>query len=309
MSKAADVQVFVQHRHALTPSIDCWRLARRDGAPLPAFSAGAHVEVQVAAGLRRAYSLCSDPANTAFYEIAVKHEVEGRGGSRALHQSACIGTDLSIGAARNLFALADEPGLHVLVGAGVGLTPLIAMAHSLHRSGKAFQLIARVRQREDLLFAPLLEHGPWSDRVTVSYSSEGALALPGNAAHVYCCGPDGFMQAVKAHYAELPEACWHQEHFAGGALSVAAEQGYRLVLSASGREIEVAAGQRLIDALRANGVACETVCEQGVCGSCVVGWQDGRPRHQDECLTDEDRQSYVALCCAGCDSDSLTLEL
>ena len=309
MSKAADVQVFVQHRYALTPTIDCWRLARRDGAPLPPFSAGAHVEVQIAPGVRRAYSLCSDPAHTGFYEIAVKHEVDGRGGSRALHQLAHIDSDLSIGAPRNLFALTHEPGLHVLVGAGVGLTPLIAMAHSLHHSGAAFQLIARVRQREDLLFAPLLEQGPWRDCVTVSYSSQGALELPDNAAHVYCCGPDGFMQAVKAHYSALPDAHWHQEHFSASAVSTGSEHGYRLLLSASGREIEVAAGQRLIDALRVNGVACETVCEQGVCGSCVVGWQDGRPRHQDECLTDEDRQSYVALCCAGCDSDSLTLEL
>jgi len=309
MSKASDVPVFVQHRHALTPSIDCWRLARRDGAPLPAFSAGAHVEVQVAPGIRRAYSLCSDPAQTAFYEIAVKHELHGRGGSRALHLSATVNTDLGISAPRNLFGLASVPGPHLLVGAGVGLTPLIAMAHSLHRSGEAFQLIARVRNRADLLFANLLEHGPWSDRVTVSYSSESKFELPSEAAHVYCCGPDEFMQAVRAHYSSLPQECWHQEHFSGSSADVAGANSYRLILSSSKRQIEVAAGQRLIDALRANGVACETVCEQGVCGSCVVEWQDGRPLHHDECLSDEDRQSYLAVCCAGCDSDSLTLAL
>src|SRR5471032_2197558 len=224
MSKASDVPVFVQHRHALTPSIDCWRLARRDGAPLPAFSAGAHVEVQVAPGIRRAYSLCSDTAQTAFYEIAVKHELHGHGGSRALHLSATVNTGLGISAPRNLFGLASVPGPHLLVGAGVGLTPLIAMAHSLHRSGEAFQLIARVRNRADLLFANLLEHGPWSDRVTVSYSSESKFELPSEAAHVYCCGPDEFMQAVRAHYSSLPQECWHQEHFSGSSADVRCQQ-------------------------------------------------------------------------------------
>lgn len=308
MKKPSDILVQIQQRHALTAHIDCWRLTPAEGAVLPAFSAGAHIEVQIAPGIRRAYSLCSDPAQRDFYEIAVKREEAGRGGSQALHQTARTGSNLWISSPRNTFGLADTAGTHLLVGAGIGLTPMIAMAHSLYRSEADFHLVARVRSRAELPFADLLTQGPWRSRVTLSFSGEGELQLPSQPNHVYCCGPSGFMHAVRSRFTALPDAGWHQEHFGGESVEVAAS-GYRLKLALRNQEIEVATGQRLIDALRSHGVACNTVCEQGVCGSCVVPWTDGEPRHHDECLSNEERQTLLALCCAGCSSTSLTLEL
>lgn len=308
MQKLTDILVHIEQRHSLTADIDCWRLTHSGGLALPSLQAGAHIEVQIAPNIRRAYSLCSDPEQRDYYEIAVKREEAGRGGSRTLHQHAQAASTLWISPPRNGFGVADSAGMHLLVGAGIGLTPLIAMAHSLHRREADFQLIVRVRNRAALPFADLLTLGPWSSKVSLSFSDQGELQLPGNPTHVYCCGPTGFMQAVRRGFPDLPETNWHQEHF-GGEAGPSAESSYQVELTLSNRTIEVAAGQRLIDALRTQGVACDTVCEQGVCGSCVVPWSQGKPIHHDECLSDEERQTFVALCCAGCDSANLTLEL
>jgi vanillate O-demethylase ferredoxin subunit len=61
--------------------------------------------------------------------------------------------------------------------------------------------------------------------------------------------------------------------------------------------------------LQLAGVAIETVCEQGICGTCVTRWTAGDPEHHDRCLTDEERSTHVALCCARNRGATLTLDL
>ena len=54
------------------------------GRSLPEFSAGAHIGIRVPNGLLRKYSLCNDPAERDRYQVAVKRESNGRGGSCSL---------------------------------------------------------------------------------------------------------------------------------------------------------------------------------------------------------------------------------
>ena len=63
-------------------------LARPDGGELPAFTAGAHIDVHFANGLTRQYSLCNPPAERSRYVVAVLREPSSRGGSRAMHDGA-----------------------------------------------------------------------------------------------------------------------------------------------------------------------------------------------------------------------------
>ena len=58
-----------------------------------------------------------------------------------------------------------------------------------------------------------------------------------------------------------------------------------------------------------NGIDVETCCEQGYCGTCMTRYLEGEPEHRDEVLDDEDRESYVLICCARCRTEELVLDL
>lgn len=310
--KDEQLKVRVSERHTLTEEIELFRLRPLPGQELPAFEAGAHVEVDLGNGLKRAYSLCSDPNQRHFYEIAVKLERAGRGGSRALYALAQVGSILTISPPRNLFALAE--GSHsLLLGGGIGLTPLIAMAHRLHAQGAEFTFVTFTRSSSHLPFRELLRDAPWRSRVHHHFDDAEPVDikklvedLP-TGARIYCCGPEGFMQHAQACCSNHPSTHWHEERF-GGALKTS-EQGFDLLLDVSNKKVRVAPGQSMIAALREYGVHVDTVCEQGICGSCVARWKAGDPSHNDQCLSEEERGEYIALCCADCRSPSLTLEL
>lgn len=92
-------------------------------------------------------------------------------------------------------------------------------------------------------------------------------------------------------------------------LETPVEQGFELVLLRQGLRLPVEPGERITDVLQLAGVAIETVCEQGICGTCVTRWTAGDPEHHDRCLTDEERSTHVALCCARNRGAALTLDL
>lgn len=87
------------------------------------------------------------------------------------------------------------------------------------------------------------------------------------------------------------------------------EQAFTLVLARSGQSLKVGVGERITDVLQLAGIAMETLCEQGVCGTCITPWLAGEPDHQDSCLGEEERRTHVAICCARSHSTSLTLDL
>jgi vanillate O-demethylase ferredoxin subunit len=318
------IDVVVSDAADLTNEIRRLRLHAANGAALPAFEPGAHVMVQAATGIARAYSLCSDPALTTHYDIAVKLEANGRGGSRALHALA-VGAPLAIGTPRNLFALDLQAPHHLLIGGGIGATPLVAMAYRLARDGIPFTLVQFSRGEAHLPFAELLRDGPWRAHVMLHFDDAQTVdlahlsaALP-SGAHAYCCGPAAFVRWARAQCANVGDAQWHEERFgtdAGSAARVSSDEPAssasattQLILARSARSITMQPGETLLGALREHGVAVDTACEQGICGSCVVEYSDGEPVHGDACLDAGDRETHVALCCAGCRSDSLTLQL
>ncbi|WP_321817685.1 MULTISPECIES: PDR/VanB family oxidoreductase [unclassified Paraburkholderia] len=321
------IDVVVTQATNLTGEIRLLRVCAGNGTPLPAFEPGAHVMVEVAPGLTRAYSLCSDPAFTGHYDIAVKLETQGRGGSRALH-AVNVGARLTIGAPRNLFALAGHAMHHLLIGGGIGATPLVAMAHRLAAEGASFTFAQFSRSAAHLPFAGLLREGPWQAQVALHFDDAQSVdlvslsgALP-SGTHVYCCGPAGFVRWARTQCANVSDAQWHEERFTADANSearardtgaapaeTAAAATTQLILARTARQIALQRGQTLLDALREHGVEVETACEQGICGSCVVEYSEGEPVHGDACLDAADRENHVALCCGGCRSASLTLQL
>ena len=108
--------------------------------PLPPFDAGSHVDIAMTNGESRPYSLCNDPAETDRYRIAVLREVAGRGGSRFMHENVRVGQMLDLSLPRNNFALAAGARRHRLIAGGIGITPLLSMAHALDRRGDPYEL-------------------------------------------------------------------------------------------------------------------------------------------------------------------------
>ncbi len=82
-----------------------FELRASDGAALPPYAPGSHVDVHVAPGIVRQYSLCGDPREADRYLIAVKREAASRGGSVAMHERVSEGASLVVGTPRNNFAL------------------------------------------------------------------------------------------------------------------------------------------------------------------------------------------------------------
>ena len=297
-------------------------LVAADGGALPAFTAGAHIDVHLPGGLVRQYSLYNAPGETGRYRIAVLRDAASRGGSAAVHDQLQPGTELHIGTPRNLFALQASAPHHLLLAGGIGITPLLAMAEQLWAQGEAFDLHHCTRSRERTPFIAHTAAAPFAARVQ-HHHDDGApgqrldlaatLAQAPAGTHLYVCGPTGFMDAVlsAARTAGWPEERLHREYFAAAPADTSGDGGFELEIASTGRVIPVSAGQSALAALLAAGLDIPMSCEQGVCGTCLTGVKAGTPDHRDQYLTPEERaaNNQFLPCCSRASSPRLVLDL
>jgi len=103
------IPVLVTSRRQEAEDIVSFELTGMDGGPLPPFSAGAHIDVEVEPGLVRQYSLCNDPDEQHRYLIAVLRDPRSRGGSVGMHDRIAVGQTLRISAPKNHFPLQPAP--------------------------------------------------------------------------------------------------------------------------------------------------------------------------------------------------------
>lgn len=297
------------------------RLARSDGSPLPGYPAGAHIDVTGPSGITRPYSLCGPPHDPGAYTIAVKREETSRGGSQALHDKTEPGTELRIGAPRQLFGLDPGASEHHLVAGGIGITPLLAMAYELCGTGADFTLHYVARGRAEAALVDRLEESAFADRVVFHFGhgreaslralSDALTGLPASA-HVYTCGPQGFMQRVAALAARsLPESRIHSELFQAAAQPDAAPAESFEVELDTGEIYTVPAGRSIAEVLEDNGVPLDTSCREGICGTCVLRVVEGEPDHRDHCLTAREKAAgdQIAACVSRSRSPRLVVEL
>lgn len=295
-----------------TGDIRSFRLVSPDGAALPQYEPGAHIDVTGPTGVMRQYSLCGPLDDVHAYTIAVKKEVASRGGSLALHDAVQVGSTLEVGLPRNLFALDASAPEHVLLGAGIGVTPLLSMAYRLLARGEKFTLHYFVRAREHAAFADLLDAPPFAGKVRFHYGVQGAdmahylqacLDAAAPQAHVYTCGPAPFMDAVVTCAARnRPEEAIHLEHFKA-VEPVAATDGngggdgaFEIRLASSGKVLQIPIGISIVDVLGQNGIAIDTSCREGICGTCVVPLLEGEPEHRDNCLSKKEKAANDQIC-------------
>ena len=139
MTAQETLQVRVVQKRVEAEGIASYELARLDGAALPPFSAGSHIDVHLPGGLVRQYSLCNASHESHRYRIAVLRDPASRGGSVAMHDSVHESDVITISTPRNHFALHPAQRTLLLAG-GIGVTPLLCMADRLARTGADFAL-------------------------------------------------------------------------------------------------------------------------------------------------------------------------
>jgi vanillate O-demethylase ferredoxin subunit len=322
MNAPSALFVRVTRKAAEAEDICTFELASADGTPLPSFSAGSHIDVQVPGGLTRQYSLCNDPAETHRYLIGVLRDAASRGGSAAMHAQVHEGSLLSISPPKNHFALAHHAPRHLLLAGGIGVTPILCMAERLAATGADFEMHYATRSRARTAFFGRIRQAPFADRVRFHFD-DGApeqkldlaalLAERTAGTHLYVCGPQGLMDAVlgAARAGGWDEQRLHYEFFGADVQPRAGDGAFEVRLASSGRVIRVSAEQSVLAALADAGVIVPSSCEQGVCGTCLTRVIDGVPDHRDQYLLPEEQAANDQFlpCCSRARSARLVLDL
>lgn len=297
-------------------------LRRADGAPVPAFTAGAHIDVQLPGNLLRQYSLCNAPHETHRYVIGVLREPSSRGGSRAMH-ALREGDMLTIGEPRNLFALHDGAVHSLLFAGGIGITPLLSMAEHLAQQGASFELHYAARSAQRAAFLQRLQQAPWKSRLRVHLDDgppeqlldvPAVLAAAPSDAHLYVCGPGGFMEHVleTSRRHGWHESRLHREYFGAAPNAGTGDNAsFEVQIASTGEVYAIPPDRSIAQVLDEAGVFVPVSCEQGICGTCLTGVLEGLPEHRDQFLSDEEhaRSDQMTLCCSRARSPRLVLEL
>ena len=316
---APKIPVRVAEVVTVNPLIKRFRFVRRDGGAMPPFSGGAHVVVEMDDhGTRRMnpYSLMSAPSDTSGYEISVRRDDAGRGGSLYLHNHVTPGMEMVLGAPVNLFPTDVRAKKHLLIAGGIGITPFIGMMAQLQAQGGRFELHYSVRSRALGAYVDALT-ATYGGRVHVYVDDLGQvidlktlLAGQSLGTHLYICGPKGMIAWVRATAAAAgwPAAMVHSEEF----LAPPVGNPFTVTLAASAKTITVGAAQSILEAMEAAGVEAPYLCRGGACGQCetdVLGCE-GAIRHHDHWLTDDQKAAgqKIMPCVSRFEGKSLVLD-
>lgn len=292
--------------------------------PLPAFSAGSHVDVHLPNGLVRQYSLCNSPADSHRYQIGVLRDSASRGGSAAVHDLLKEGTALEISSPRNHFPLAVDASHSILLAGGIGVTPILCMAERLSATDAPFDFHYCTRSPQRTAFRSRILASAFATRVSFHHDDgeesqklrlrellESRLDPTG--VHLYVCGPQGFLDWVieSAQTVGWPAPQLHYEYFGAEVSKSSSDAEFEVQVSSSGLLVRVRGGQSVVEALAANGVQVETSCEQGVCGTCMTRVLRGTPDHRDHYLTSQEHAANDQFmpCCSRSKSPLLVLDL
>jgi ferredoxin-NADP reductase len=221
-----------------------------------------------------------------------------------MHRIFAQGRRVFISRPINHFPLVEGATRTILMGGGIGVTPMIAMAHRLHALGRNFALHYAVKSRASAGYLADLAAVPWADRVVLHISDEGSRAdldavLAGYRPgwHVYTCGPDRFMSAVvaAAQRQGFPDEARHLEYFSVPEAPDWVNHPFVLRL-ADGRELPVPADRTATDVLAENGIRVDVKCADGICGVCKCRLLSGEVEHRDWVLSKAQRETSIILC-------------
>jgi ferredoxin-NADP reductase len=271
---------------------------------------GAHVFVETPVRAN-AYSLTGDGFRPESYRISVRR-VERAGGSAWLHDRAGVGDVVRVSAPVSAFAPVATARHHLLVAAGIGVTPILSHARAAQRWGRSVEIVyghaaGRAPHRDELA---ALAGGAFTEaigRTELTDALAARLRRQPVGTHAYACGPAMLLETFTA----LAAACgWpaervHVERFAAPDLG----PGAPFTVHLAGRDlaVEVPAGVTALQALDSIEVRVPRLCERGVCGQCRTEVVAGIPEHRDLILSRSQRAAND--CFYPCVSRAVTTDL
>lgn len=311
------LSLVVDTKREIADDIWLFDLVSIDDDELPPFEPGAHIIVRTPAGVPRQYSLCSSSAELHRYQIGVKCERSGRGGSASMAEDLNIGDVVSASLPLNHFPLEPADGETLLIAGGIGVTPILAMARHLQQHGRSFRVIYCARSPETAAFIDVLAAPQFSDHTMIHYDGgdpEKALDIAAALrdcppeTHLYCCGPRGLMGAVREATRHWAPGHVHFEDFGGSVEPNAEDFAFRVHLARSGGVLDVGSQETILEAMRRHGLGVPSSCEAGACGACRTGLLAGKADHRDYVLTDSEHDSAIMVCVSRAASAELTID-
>ncbi|WP_168795913.1 PDR/VanB family oxidoreductase [Paraburkholderia aromaticivorans] len=316
------IPVRVVKKIAETTDICTFELAEIDGAKLPSFSPGSHIDVHIGKDLVRQYSLCNNSSETHRYLIGVLRDPNSRGGSRAMHDNINENDVINISVPKNHFPLLDNAKRSLLLAGGIGVTPILCMAERLALIGSDVEMHYSASSPARMAFRQRISASTFANRVHFHFDDgnkqqklnlDDLLRTPGQDVHLYVCGPKGFMDVVlaTARKSGWQEAQLHYEFFSAEVVKTDRDTAFQVMLARSGRIIDVSPNTTVTKALAAAGIDIPVSCEQGICGTCLTHVVEGVPDHRDMYLTDEEKaqNDQFTPCCSRSCSPILVLDL
>jgi vanillate O-demethylase ferredoxin subunit len=302
-------------------SINSYELVAPAGGDLVPFTAGSHVDLHLSNGMIRSYSLVNDQSERKRYVIAVNKDAASRGGSAMIHETLRAGDVVTISHPRNNFVLQENASHSVLIGGGIGITPLLSMIRRLEALGRSWELFYAARTSLAAAFLDELNSlrpQPCSNlHLNFDHEPAGRMfdlsEIVGKArrdAHLYCCGPAPMLEAFEAETRDRPADNVHVEYFKAKQ-KPAVEGGFEVRLARSSRTIRVEAGTTILNALLDAGIAANYACTEGVCGTCETRVIEGMPDHRDLFLSREEQATNktMMICCSGSKTSTLVLDI
>jgi ferredoxin-NADP reductase len=316
----AAATVLVAAKRVEAAGVVSLELVAPDGARLPDWTPGAHVDLVLPDGTTRQYSLCGDRWDAHRYRIGVLREPAGRGGSAYVHDHLAVGDAVGLGGPRNNFALVPADRYRFVAG-GIGITPLLPMIRQAALLGADWELLYGGRTRASMAFVDELAgiDGGLGGRVRIAPQDEhglldlaGFLGEPDPGTRVYACGPAPMLAALADATAAWPAHTVRTERFVARELGAPArDTSFEVELARTGRTVTVPPGRSVLAAIADAGVEVLSSCRQGTCGTCETGLLAGEPDHRDSILDDDERATGDCLfpCVSRARSDRLVLDL
>jgi ferredoxin-NADP reductase/uncharacterized protein YcbX len=327
------------------PSVRTFRLTSTDNGPLPfTYLPGQFLNIEVkidGTPHRRCYTIASAPTRPDYCELTVKREPAGTV-SRHLHDYLQEGMEIGASGPGGRFTFTGEEAEAImLIGAGVGITPLMSVVRYLTDKqwpGK-IELLHSARTEPDIIFADELKalaakfpnlrvtttltqqsNGAWTgERGRISGDLLRRLLPETTNRRLHICGPLEMSDAITKllHEAGVPPEQIRTEAF-GGSLpksngSKNGNNGGPVVASVtfadSGKSAPVHHGQTVLDAAAKLGIGIDRGCLAGVCGRCKVRLLSGNAE-MEVCdgLTDPDAAAGFVLACQAIPRGNVAVE-
>jgi vanillate monooxygenase ferredoxin subunit len=319
MSDDAMRSVTVARKTIEARNVLSFELVAPDGSELPAFSAGSHIDVAIPGGLVRQYSLCNSETERHRYLIGVWKDPNSRGGSRAMHDSVNEGDVLQVSEPRNRFRVPRHIKRALLIGRGIGVTPLLSIADSLKAQQVPFVFHYIPALGSPEAFLAMIENSAFAENATfyqekigLNLEADKVLADPPEDAHLFLCGVDWWLDPIiaAAKAKGWPEERIHIERFTAKASAPLLDKVFEVKIASTGAVFKIPGDKSVSAFLEEKGVKIPTSCEQGVCGTCKVKILEGEADHRDKRLKDDQRaEGYFLACVSRAKGNLLVLDL